>query len=73
MPIKPPPKFTPVILETPYAGDVEYNLKYARACVADCIRRHEAPFASHLIYTQDGVLDDNDPNERMLGIHAGFA
>jgi len=62
-----------VILESPYAGDVERNVAYARACMADCLRRGEAPIASHLLYTQPGVLDDNAPDERRLGIDAGLA
>lgn len=62
-----------VILESPYAGDVEANLTYARACMADCLKRGEAPFASHLLYTQEGVLDDTAPEERERGIRAGFA
>lgn len=62
-----------VILESPYAGDVERNLRYLRACMRDCLLRGEAPFASHALYTQPGVLDDNDPAERELGIQAGFA
>lgn len=61
-----------VILESPYAGDVEGNLTYLRACMRDCLKRGEAPFASHGLYTQPGVLDDNDPGERRLGIEAGF-
>lgn len=61
-----------VILESPYAGDVESNLRYARACMADCLRRLEAPFASHLLYTQPGVLDDTKPEERKLGMEAGL-
>jgi len=61
-----------VILESPFAGDVEKNIKYARACMRDCLLRGESPFASHLLYTQDGVLDDNVPEERKLGINAGF-
>jgi hypothetical protein len=65
--------FVPVVLETPYAGDVEANLKYLRACMRDCLKRGEAPFASHALYTQPGVLRDDDPAERDLGIHAGFA
>ena len=28
----------------------------------------EIPFASHLLYTQDGVLDDRIPEERKLGL-----
>lgn len=62
-----------VILESPYAGDVERNVAYARAALADCLRRGEAPFASHLLYTQPGVLDDTITEERALGIEAGLA
>lgn len=60
-----------VIVESPYAGDVGRNTKYARACLLDSLRRGEAPFASHLLYTQ--VLDDLLPSERAWGIEAGFA
>jgi hypothetical protein len=41
--------------------------------MADCLKRGEAPFASHLLYTQPGVLNDNVPSEREHGIVAGFA
>jgi hypothetical protein len=61
-----------VIIESPYAGDIEKNLIYARAAMRDCLERGEAPFASHLLYTQPGILDDNDPDERKLGIQAGL-
>jgi hypothetical protein len=61
-----------VILESPYAGDVAANLRYARACVRDCLLRGEAPLASHLLYTQAGILDDRIPAERALGIEAGL-
>lgn len=61
-----------VILESPFAGDVEKNLAYARAAMRDCLLRGEAPFASHLLYTQEGVLDDTKPDERRLGITAGL-
>lgn len=68
-----PMSFTPVILETPFAGDIAGNLTYARQCMADMLKRGEAPYASHLLYTQEGVLDDSIPEERMSGIYAGFA
>jgi hypothetical protein len=61
-----------VIVESPYAGDVERNLRYLRACMRDCLLREEAPFASHALYTQPGVLDDGIPGERLHGIVAGF-
>lgn len=35
--------------------------------------RGESPIASHGLYTQPGVLDDNDPIERIVGIDAGLA
>ena len=62
-----------VIIESPYAGDVEANTEYARACVRDSLGRGEAPIASHLLYTQPGILDDNIPDERQWGIDAGLA
>ena len=61
-----------VIIESPYAGDVEKNIKYARLCMRDSFMRGEYPFASHLLFTQDGILDDNINEERMLGINAGL-
>lgn len=62
-----------VILESPYAGDVVANVAYARAAMRDSLLRGEAPAASHLLYTQEGVLDDGNPAERALGIEAGLA
>ena len=62
-----------VILESPFAGDVEHNIRYARACVRDSLLRGEAPIASHLLYTQPGVLNDEIPAERQHGIDAGLA
>ena len=39
----------------------------------DCLCRGESPYASHALYTQPGVLCDEDELERKLGIEAGFA
>lgn len=63
----------PVILESPYAGDIEKNLRYVRACMRDSLLRGEAPFPSHALYTQPGVLRDELADEREHGIQAGFA
>lgn len=64
-----------VDVETPYMGktkgEVKRNIIYTRACVRDCLIRGEIPFASHLFYTQPGILDDNIPEERNWGINAG--
>ena len=62
-----------VILESPYAGDIERNIKYARMCVKHSLSLGEAPIASHLLYTQEGILNDDIEHERMLGINAGLA
>lgn len=60
-----------VVIESPLAGNVERNTRYARAALLDCLRRGESPMASHLLYPQ--VLDDTVAEDRALGIAAGFA
>ena len=61
-----------IIIESPFAGEVQRNIRYARACVKDCLLREEVPYASHLFFTQRGVLDDRIPEERILGMNAGI-
>lgn len=61
-----------VVIESPYAGDVERNVAYARAAMRDSLLRGEAPIASHLLYTQEGILDDLVAGERAQGIEAGL-
>lgn len=64
-----------VIIESPFAASTperhERNVRYARAAMRDSLQRGEAPFLSHLLYTQ--VLDDKDPPQREKGIAAGLA
>ena len=60
-----------VNLESPYAGNIELNTIYARACLKDAIFKGEAPMASHLLYPQ--VLDEDIPEEQKLGIECGLA
>jgi len=67
-----------ILVESPFKSkngneeEEEHNVKYARAAMKDCFKRGEAPFASHLLYTQEGILDDSVPEERKLGIEAGL-
>jgi guanylate kinase len=61
-----------VYLESPYKGknweNTEENLHFGRLCMHDClVNYNEAPFPSHLLYTQPGVLDDTIESERELG------
>lgn len=60
-----------VIVESPYAGDIETNTTYARAAVRDALQRGEAPIASHLLYPQFGILREEVPEERLWGMDAG--
>lgn len=60
-----------VVIESPFAGDVEANIEYGRLCLLDSLERGEAPVASHLLYTQ--VLIDEVPEQRQRGMDAGHA
>ena len=59
-----------VIIESPYRRDVGLYTAYARRCMLDSLRRGEAPFLSHLLYTQ--VLPE-EGESRTHGIGAGLA
>lgn len=61
----------PVYLVSPWRGNTIRNLKYAMACMKDCLNRGESPLASHLLFTQ--CLNDWQDEERDLGIEAGQA
>jgi hypothetical protein len=60
------------IIESPYAGDIERNTRYAQLAMRDSIMRGECPFASHLLYPQPNILNEFDPAERALGIELGY-
>jgi len=66
-----------VVIESPFKGknysETEINILYARACIHDSLLNGEYPYASHLFYTQNGILNDKIEGERMLGINAGIA
>jgi hypothetical protein len=68
---------TRVIIESPYAAptpeELAVHVDYARACLRDSLLRGESPIASHLLYTQPGVLRDEVAEERLRGINAGLA
>ena len=64
------------IIESPYSAPttagIKANLDYCRAAMRFClVELGVAPFASHALYTQEGVLNDSDPKERALGVGAG--
>lgn len=67
---QPPVAWRPVVIESPYAGDLGANRLYLDACIRDCLDRGETPYASHRMLT--GALRDKVPGERAVGIAAGF-
>ena len=82
MPPRLPPPIQRVTIESPWrttdASTRARYLSYARDAVADALARGEAPFASHLLYTQPGIAtegwtDDADPAIRARGLAAGLA
>ena len=66
---------TRVIVESPYRGStaeiLARNSAYRDRCIMDCLNRGEAPIASHRMFP--GILNDDDPKQRELGIEAGLA
>ena len=54
---------------SPYRGDVENNVIYARKLTRLAIENGFCPVTVHLYMTQ--ALDDNDPEEREAGLKAG--
>ena len=56
---------------SPYSGDTKRNKQYARELTARAIQLGYAPITPHLYITEG--LDDNDPEQRELGLNAGIA
>jgi len=65
-----------VVLESPLNGPtrdiIERNKRYARRAMLDSIQHNEAPFASHLLYDQEGILDELIIDDRNTGIAMGL-
>lgn len=63
------------VIESPYSADsivaFARNVRYARAAVLDAIQLGYSPLASHLLYTQEGILSEATPEERARGIACG--
>ena len=60
-----------VYVASRYAGDVERNVAMAIDYCRRVIDAGYMPVASHLLYPQ--ILNDNDPDERELGLLFGLA
>ena len=60
-----------IYVASKYAGDVERNTAFAVNCCRRVIDEGCMPIASHLLYPQ--MLDDNNPDEREMGLMFGLA
>ena len=58
-----------VYIASPYAGDVEQNVAFAKRACRHAISQGHTPIAVHLLYPQ--ILDDSDPAEREIGLRLG--
>lgn len=62
--------FRPIVyIASPYAGDVENNVKAARTYCRFAVAQGCIPIAPHLLFPQ--FMNDNDAAERELGILFG--
>lgn len=59
-----------VYITSPYAGDVEANVAFAKAACRYAIEQGCTPIAVHLLYPQ--LLNDAVPEEREAGIRMGL-
>jgi|SRR5262245_30602406 len=65
-----------VMVESPYRAEttegIARNVDYARRAMRHSLDLGEAPFASHLLYTQPNILDDTEPKERERGLQCCY-
>lgn len=59
-----------VYIASPYAGDIEGNIRFAKAACRLAMEHGNTPIAAHLLYPQ--ILDDSVPEQRELGIRMGL-
>jgi len=59
-----------VYICSPYAGEIERNVRFAQDACRFAVSQCSAPVAVHLLYPQ--LLNDSVPAEREAGIHMGL-
>lgn len=59
-----------IYVASPYAGDVEKNIAFAKRACHHAMEQGHAFFAPHLLYPQ--MLNDADPTERQAGLFMGL-
>ena len=58
-----------IYIASPYAGDIEQNVAFAKLACRYAMSQGHTPVAVHLLYPQ--MLQDSDPAERELGLRLG--
>lgn len=58
-----------IYIASPYAGDVQRNVEFAKAACRYAMTEGHTPVAVHLLYPQ--FLNDNDPEQRAAGLTMG--
>jgi hypothetical protein len=64
------PYMPKVFISSPFAGDIQRNIKDARRYCAFAVQSGFIPFAPHLFYPQ--FLSDGDTEQRELGLFMGM-
>ena len=64
------PYMPKVFISSPFAGDVQRNIKNARRYCAFAVRSGYIPFAPHLFYPQ--FMSDGNTEQRELGLFMGM-
>lgn len=63
--------FKPIVYVcSPYAGDVNHNVKNARKYCRFAYEQNVIPIASHLLFPQ--FMDDDNPAEREMAMHFNY-
>ena len=58
-----------IYIASPYAGEIEKNVAFAKAACRFAMAEGHTPVAVHLLYPQ--FLDDGDPVQRAAGLTMG--
>ena len=60
-----------IYVASPYAGDIEKNTEFAKTACRFVMNEGHAFFCPHLLYPN--ILDEQNPEQRQLGLDMGLA
>lgn len=62
-----------VIVEIPFLYDKDESIKYAKACIIDCLKRNESAILPEFMYQYENFLNSENLCEMAIGIAASMA